>query len=192
MQQHPWKRGLAVVTLGLAAGGVWAQGAHVTAPGVDIRTDSTGTSVIVNGSVVNAASGPGAVAETHIPGRSITVRGTPDSNASVVVESQGRSPAIVQNKDPSEKPGTVAKIHVNADMSGVNLTNANLAGHRFTNVDLSKANLQGANLQGALLVNVSLENANLAGANLSGARLVNVSLDGALTTGATWTDGQRR
>lgn len=189
MQQTNIKQALAVLTLGLAAGGVWAQGAVISAPGVDVRGGSQGASVTVNGAVVNAASGRGAVAETNIPGRSSTVHGGA-GGAAVVVEGQGKSSTTVRSQKRSG--GGSSQAHVNANMSGSNLPQANFAGHSFTNVDLSNSNLQGANFQGAELVNVSLDNSNLAGANLSGATLVNVSMDGALTTGAIWTNGQRR
>lgn len=188
MQQPPFKQALAVLTISLAAGSVWAQGAVISAPGVDVRGGSQGASVTVNGAVVNAASGRGAVAETNIPGRSSTVQGSGAGGAAVVVEGQGKSSASVR----SQKRNGGNQAHVNANMSGSNLPQANFAGHSFTNVDLSNSNLQGANFQGAELVNVSLDNANLAGANLTGASLVNVSMEGALTTGVIWTNGQRR
>lgn len=188
MQHTPFKQAMAVLTLSLAAGSVWAQGAVISAPGVDVRGGSQGASVTVNGAVVNAASGRGAVAETNIPGRSSTVHGG-TGGAAVVVEGQGKSQGPVRSQKRNSGGN---QAHVNANMSGSNLPQANFAGHTFTNVDLSNSNLQGANFQGAELVNVSLDNSNLAGANLAGATLVNVSMDGALTTGAIWTNGQRR
>ncbi len=48
-----------------------------------------------------------------------------------------------------------------ADLSGVNLSNANLV-----SADLEEANLSNANLSGANLTNADLEEANLTGANL--------------------------
>ena len=190
--QKIWIRGVAATAAALVAGSVWAQGAVISAPGVDVRGGTNGASVIVNGSVVNAASGNGAVAETNIPGRSTTVRGTGNGGAAVVVESEGSSAVTVRNQSRGGKAARGGREHVNADMSGSDLAHANFAGHSFTNVDLSNANLQGANFQGAELVNVNLENSNLSGANLSGASLVNVTLDGALTAGAIWTNGRRR
>ena len=197
--QQPWMRGLAASIATLAAGGVWAQGAVISAPGVDVRGGGSGASVIVNGSVVNAASGKGAVAETNIPGRSTTVRGSGNGGAAVVIESTGNAPVVIEHRSSGSyssskqaKRSGGGREHVNTDMSNSNLANANFAGHSFTNVDLSNANLQGANFQGAELVNVNLENANLSGANLAGASLVNVTLDGALTTGAVWTNGRHR
>ena len=124
----------------------------------------------VQGAVINAASGTGGVA----------------------VESADNKPVVQPRRSGSKSSSNVGKEHVNADMSGSNLANADFSGHRFTNVDLSNANLRGASFQGAELVNVSLENADLSGANLQGAKLVNVTLDGALTTGAIWTNGRRR
>ena len=197
--QHTWMRGTAAWVAALAAGTVWAQGAVISAPGVDVRGGASGASVIVNGSVVNAASGRGAVAETNIPGRSTTVRGSGSGGAAVVIESNSDSAVVIENRSSgSHSAGKQAKRsgggreHVNTDMSGRQLAHANFAGHSFTNVDLSSANLQGANFQGAELVNVNLENANLSGANLAGASLVNVTLDGAQTAGAIWTNGRRR
>ena len=190
MQQTTWTCSAALIAA-LASGSAWAQGAVISTPGVDVRGGTSGAAVIVNGSVVNAASGKGAVAETNIPGRSTTVRGS-NSGGAVVVESSGSQKVTVQSKSHEKKASGGARKHVNADMSNSNLANANFAGHIFTNVDMSNSNLQGANFQGAELVNVDLSNSNLSGANLSGASLVNVSLDGALTTGAIWTDGRRR
>jgi len=196
MQQTTWMRGAAACSAALVAtltaGSVWAQGAVISAPGVDVRGGASGAAVIVNGSVVNAASGKGAVAETNIPGRSTTVRSSGSGGAAVVVESTGSQTVTVQSRSHGRKPSGGGREHVNADMANSNLANANFAGHSFTNVDMSNSNLQGANFQGAELVNVDLSNSNLSGANLSGASLVNVSLDGALTTGAIWTNGRRR
>ena len=53
MQQTTWVRGVAACSIALAAtlaaGGVWAQGAVISAPGVDVRGGASGASVIVNG-----------------------------------------------------------------------------------------------------------------------------------------------
>ena len=181
--------------LATAAGSVMAQGAVVSVPGATVRGGSNSASVIVNGAVINAASGDGAVAETNIPGRSSVVRGSAGGGtAAVVVESHGNAPVVVHSHSSTTgKPAARgSKEHVNADMAGSDLANANFAGHSFTNVDLSGANLEGANLKGAQLVNVNLENANLSGANLSSASMVNVTLDGANTRGTVWTNGRRR
>lgn len=192
MQSQPWIRGAAALATVLLSSSIWAQGAVITAPGVDVRGSSNGTSVIVNGSVVNSAAGKGAVAETNIPGRSTRVQGSGSGGAAVVIQSSGEGSTVVHSKTSSGRSSAGGREHVNTDMSGANLVHANFGGHSFTNVDLSNANLQGANLQGAELVNVDLTGANLAGANLSGASLVNVTLDGAITTGAIWTNGRRR
>ena len=190
--QQQWTRGAAALAAALLGSSAWAQGAVISAPGVDVRGGSNGASVIVNGSVVNAATGKGAVAETNIPGRSTRVQGSGSGGAAVVIESSSDGSTVVHSKSSSKRTNAGGREHVNTDMSGANLVQANFGGHSFTNVDLSNANLQGANLQGAELVNVDLTGANLAGANLSGASLVNVTLDGAVTTGAIWTNGRRR
>ena len=59
MQHTPFKQAMAVLTLSLAAGSVWAQGAVISAPGVDVRGGSQVASVTVNGAVVDAGSGCG-------------------------------------------------------------------------------------------------------------------------------------
>ncbi|WP_257998862.1 pentapeptide repeat-containing protein [Fischerella thermalis] len=66
-----------------------------------------------------------------------------------------------------------------ADLSGVNLSNANLTG-----ADLEKANLSNANLSGANLTNADLEEANLTGANLKGANFQRADLEDANLTNA--------
>ena len=66
-----------------------------------------------------------------------------------------------------------------ADLSGANLTKANLA-----DADLEWANLSGANLTRASLFGANLTGANLTGADLSGANLTATNLTDANLTGA--------
>ena len=56
-----------------------------------------------------------------------------------------------------------------ADVSKANLRNANLTGANLTGADLSKANLKGANLTNADLSGVNFYKANFKDANLTGA-----------------------
>lgn len=65
-----------------------------------------------------------------------------------------------------------------ADLSGADLRRAGLSG-----ADLSGANLNGANLMNANLTGVNFEYANLTGANLRGARLDRANLRTANLTG---------
>jgi uncharacterized protein YjbI with pentapeptide repeats len=73
-----------------------------------------------------------------------------------------------------------------ANMSGANLTKADLRGANMSGANLSEANLSGANMSGA-----NLTRANLSGANLSGANLTNANLTNAKLSEATWTDGSK-
>jgi uncharacterized protein YjbI with pentapeptide repeats len=69
-----------------------------------------------------------------------------------------------------------------ADLSGVNLYNADLSG-----ADLSGANLDNAYLSGADLSYADLSGANLDNAYLNGADLINADLDNAYLNGADLT-----
>ena len=71
-----------------------------------------------------------------------------------------------------------------ADLSGVDLSRANLSGANLLNADLSDAELSGANLSGANLYNADLRGANLSGANLLNADLSGVDLGRANLSGA--------
>ena len=71
-----------------------------------------------------------------------------------------------------------------ADLSGVDLSRANLSGANLLNADLSDAELSGANLSGANLYNADLRGANLSGANLLNADLSGVELSEANLSGA--------
>ena len=63
---------------------------------------------------------------------------------------------------------------VRADLSGANLSGANLYRADLSGADLSGANLYRANLSGADLYGANLYGANLSGANLYGANLERV------------------
>ena len=71
-----------------------------------------------------------------------------------------------------------------ADLSGVDLSRANLSGANLLNADLSDAELSGANLSGANLYNADLRGADLSGANLLNADLSGVELSEANLSGA--------
>jgi hypothetical protein len=71
-----------------------------------------------------------------------------------------------------------------ANLSGANLSRANLSGANLSRADLSGANLSGANLFGANLSGANLSGADLFGANLSGANLSGADLSGADLSGA--------
>jgi uncharacterized protein YjbI with pentapeptide repeats len=64
------------------------------------------------------------------------------------------------------------------DLSGANLSEANLCGANLFDADLSEANLKGANLSKTNLCGATLTEANLSGANLSKASLSSAHLDG--------------
>ncbi|AFY71493.1 pentapeptide repeat protein [Thalassoporum mexicanum PCC 7367] len=67
----------------------------------------------------------------------------------------------------------------NADLSGANLTQANLVGANLFNANLSDANLNQANLERGKLYNANLQNASLVGAELHGTNLTSAKLTGA-------------
>jgi len=72
----------------------------------------------------------------------------------------------------------------NADLSGTNLSGAtlsgaNLSGSTLTGSNLSGTNLRGATMAGADMSGSTLRNADLSGANLSGATMTNADLSGA-------------
>ena len=59
-----------------------------------------------------------------------------------------------------------------ADLSGAELSRADLSGANLSGAELSRAYLSGANLSGAYLSHANLSGANLSGAYLSGADLI--------------------
>jgi uncharacterized protein YjbI with pentapeptide repeats len=65
---------------------------------------------------------------------------------------------------------------IEVDMTNWNLSNLNLD---LSGSNLSRANLTNANLSGVILTNANLSGANLTNANLSGANLTNANLSGA-------------
>ena len=71
-----------------------------------------------------------------------------------------------------------------ADLTGADLTRANLYGDNLTRADLTEANLYGANLYGADLSGADLTGANLYGADLTGANLYGANLTDADLYGA--------
>ena len=73
---------------------------------------------------------------------------------------------------------------MNAKLSGADLSSADLSGANLMNAKLSGADLSGANLSGANLMNAKLSDADLSGAYLSGANLRSANLIGAYLSGA--------
>ena len=74
----------------------------------------------------------------------------------------------------------------NAVLTDANLSGSNLNSVAASGANLANANLRGANLNGASLQGANLSRANLSGANLTGANLSGVNLTGAITTGAAF------
>ena len=71
-----------------------------------------------------------------------------------------------------------------ANLSGADLRRADLSGANLSGADLRSADLSGANLSGADLRSADLSGANLSGADLSGAYLSGADLSGANLSGA--------
>ena len=78
-----------------------------------------------------------------------------------------------------------------ANLSGLNLSGANLREANLSGASLEKANLSGANLSGANLSGADLRRANLSRANLHGADLEEAYLSEADLSGAIWVDGRK-
>ncbi|MEP0915332.1 pentapeptide repeat-containing protein [Leptolyngbya sp. DQ-M1] len=79
----------------------------------------------------------------------------------------------------------------NANLSGADLSRANLQGAylfntNFSGADLSEANLRGADLSEANLSEANLSRANLSGADLNGANLKGAGLDGVIVESTFW------
>ncbi len=70
--------------------------------------------------------------------------------------------------------------HITPDLSGAELTSANLQGANLTAADLRDASLLRANLTGASFDGADLRHANLAEASLSGASFDEAVTDGCL------------
>jgi len=95
-------------------------------------------------------------------------------------------PAGLRGADLSGKNLTGAQL-AGMDMRGADLSSSNLTGARLTGTDLSHADLSDANLTGARLDGANLSGADLSGANLTGARLVGATMEGADLDGANLT-----
>ena len=133
--------------------------------------------VSVNGAIVNKASGPGAVSEQNLPGRSNTViNGTVTTVNGKTTVTQG----------PSGPVRADAEDFINAKLQRVNFAKKNFKGKDFTNADLRNANLSHANLEDAILINANFAGADLSGANLKGADITNANFEGAKTDGTIW------
>jgi uncharacterized protein YjbI with pentapeptide repeats len=79
-----------------------------------------------------------------------------------------------------------------ANLSGANLSDADLSDANLRGANLSDANLRDANLRGANLSDANLRGANLRGANLSGANLSDADLSDANLRGANLSDANLR
>lgn len=138
-----------------------------------------GSSVLVEGTVINHAEGPGAVSEQSFGGDTSVARGTTIVTHNGTTRVYGGGEA---KKDPLD--------HVNEDLRKADFAGRALRGAAFTNADLDGADLRRADLRDADFVNANLRGARLDGADLRGADLTNAELDGAHLDGATWTDGR--
>ena len=87
------------------------------------------------------------------------------------------------NKDCDSWENLYANLS-GADLSGADLSEANLSGADLSGANLSEANLSGADLFGANLSGANLSGANLRGADLNGANLNGANLRGANLRGA--------
>ena len=78
----------------------------------------------------------------------------------------------------------------NCDKSEVNLSGKEMSGANLFSVNLTWANLSGARLRGADLGSTTLMEANLSGADLTYATLTAADLTRVNLSGATWVDGR--
>jgi hypothetical protein len=124
----------------------------------------------------------------------IRARATKNLSAEKAPDVQAALSAL-GHRDPSrDGNGTInlKGIHLrDADLRGVDLTEANLSEAVLSGCDLNSANLSGANLNKAVLKGADLTDANLTGANLAGADLTEASLDAAHLDGADLTSVRR-
>lgn len=132
-------------------------------------------SVVIEGTLVNRASGPGAVAITNIGGQRRVVRGN-----------HSGSPPPRQRVSQPPAQGPLRDL----DLAGRQLAGSDWSARQLTNVDLSGADLRGARLAGAALTDVDLSGADLRGADLQGAQLINVAVGGIRLRGARMMDGR--
>lgn len=112
----------------------------------------------------------------------------PNLNASLDAEETSESNnkwSLV--KEIVSKPVKDRKLR-DADLSGVNLINANLSGADLNDADLSGANLSNVNLSGADLIDADLIGAYLILTDLSGADLIGAELIGADLSRANLSD----
>ena len=88
--------------------------------------------------------------------------------------------------------GVEYEIAPGADLSGANLSDADLSGASLSGANLRRANLRAADLSGANLSRAYLGGANLSGANLSDAYLGGADLgETCLVDGGQRSDGYR-
>jgi hypothetical protein len=102
-------------------------------------------------------------------------------NGSVLFEYESEDNTIRKTLEEAANSGADLRVAnlSGADLSGANLRDANLRVANLRGADLSGANLRGANLRVADLSGADLRGANLRGANLSGADLRVANLSGA-------------
>ena len=86
------------------------------------------------------------------------------------------------------REAVVKAVKSRADLSGANLSRADLSGANLSGADLSRAYLSGADLSGANLSRANLSRANLSGADLSRADLSRAYLSGANLSDAYLSD----
>lgn len=167
-----------LAALPLAATGLAAGAAETARNDKATPPPDHGSSVRIEGTVINHAEGPGAVSEQSFGGDTSVARGTTIVTHNGATRVYGNAAA---KKDPLD--------HVNADLRKADFAGRALRGAAFTNAELGGADFRKADLRDADFVNANLRGARLDGADLSGADLTNAELDGASLDGATWTDG---
>ncbi|MFJ9209653.1 pentapeptide repeat-containing protein [Streptomyces sp. L-9-10] len=124
----------------------------------------------------------------------IRARATKNLSAEQAPDIQAAISALGHRNPSRDGKGTINLKGMrlsDADLRGVDLSEANLSGAVLPDCNLNGANLSGANLGKAVLKRADLTGANLTGANLAGADLTEASLDAAHLDGADLT-GVRR
>ena len=141
---------------------------------------------------INRAARDRKVAGHRHPGRGSTVNSpTEDVQAALTVLGRrhsvdGEMPIDLHNADLTGAELSKADL-VGAQLGGADLTGAWLVQANLIGTWLGRADLTGAQLSGADLTDAGLYEANLTGAQLSGANLTDAGLGGASLTGAQLT-----
>ncbi len=95
-------------------------------------------------------------------------RANAKDNNETSVEENLSAPKLLE--DNLNTPKFLVDKVLKTNLSGANLSEANLSDTNFIGANLSKVNLSGANLSGTNLSKVDLTGANLSGANLTGGK----------------------